>query len=295
MKPVPGCRWVADHLLVRTRKAAKLALPQPLLRAACEAGVACVVNLLSKAEYLADAEGAAFDPVARLPVARPGSQRNKQPRLFMSYVFWPEPGCLPTARQVRQATDWIEDAHALGLCVLLNGVGHPARAAIVADCWRAREDHGGGDEGVTQRNGFVLSAAERTFVAAWPTGREGQPELADMAWSELDEVFPLASAEHWLRTLPTVRVYAGTRSGVRPVDVPVQDGQRASDGRGIDLDLEELHRGTWIGERTLLLPYGWQVIFVSPYANREVDMDLWLHRTDARHERTARIKTFPTT
>ena len=50
--PVPGCRWVADHLLVRVRKAAKPALPQALLKAANDAGVAYVFNLLSKEEYL---------------------------------------------------------------------------------------------------------------------------------------------------------------------------------------------------------------------------------------------------
>ena len=81
-----------------------------------------------------------------------------------------------------------------------------------------------------------------------------------------DEVFPFAPAEHWLRVLPTVRVYAGTRGRVRPVDVPVLDGQHVSDGANINLHLDELPWGTWVGERTLRLPNDWQVVFVSPYA-----------------------------
>ena len=276
--PVPGCQWVADRLLVRSRKAAKLALPQNLLRGVRTADVACVVNLVSKAEYL----HAGDDAPCGLPATERGGhghRRVRQPQAFMCYAFWPEPGVLPTARQVRQAIDWIEDAHALGLRVLLNGVGHPTRAALVAGCWRAREGYEGGDQGAGRldwlsgvpaadnKSGllFYLSAAEREFVAEWPTGREGQPELADMTWAERDEVFPLASVEHWLRALLTVRVYAGVRGRVRPVDVPVLDGRRVSDGADIDLDVDELRRGTWIGERTLRLPYGWQVVFVSPH------------------------------
>ena len=265
MKPahVPGCQWVADCLLVRTRKATKLALPQRLHRTLRDAGVACVVNLVSKPEYLQ-----AEDDAQHMPS-----------QAFMCYAFWPEPGVLPTARQVRQAIDWIEDAHALGLRVLLNGVGHPARAALVAGCWQAREGYEDTDRlgwleeilavDDPSMASLVLNAAEREFMAAWPTGREGQPELADMAWAERDEVFPFAPVEHWLRVLPTVRVYAGARGRVRPVDVPVLDGRRVSDGADIDLDVDELRRGTWIGERTLRLPHGWQVVFVSPYKSRE--------------------------
>ena len=52
---------------------------------------------------------------------------------------------------------------------------------------------------------------------------------------------------------------------MRPVDVPVLGGQHASDGVDIDLDLEELRQGIWIGERTLRLSNGWQVVFVSPF------------------------------
>ena len=272
---IPGCRWAADKLLVRVRGAAKLALPQPLLRAASDAGVACVVNLLSKAEYLAAREDAAFSPVARVPATRSSRQRSGLPPVFMSYVFWPEPGLLPTVRQVRQAIDGVEDAHALGLRVLLNGVGYPARAAVVAGCWQAREGHENnvGRVGWSEAEratsaaplpSFVLSAAERAFVAEWPTGREGQPELADTTWTERDEVFPFATVEHWLRVLPTVRVYPGVRGHVRPVDVPVLGGQRVSDGAGIDVDVDELRRGIWVGERTLRLPNGWQVVFNSP-------------------------------
>lgn len=259
LPPIPSCQWISDRLLVRTRKAAKLALPGRLLRTACEAGVACVVNLLSKAEYLEADDDAHHGPT--------------QP--FICHAFWPARGCLPTARQVRQAIGWIEDAHALGLRVLLNGVGHPARAIIVAGCWRARE----GYQGAKRLDGFkmalavdetvqlptLLSAAERAFVADWPTGQTDQLELADMAWSERDEVFPFASVEHWLRVLPTVRVYAGARRQERPVDVPVSNGRHVDDGAGISLDVDELRRGTWIGERTLRLTNGWQVVFVSPY------------------------------
>ena len=50
------------------------------------------------------------------------------------------------------------------------------------------------------------------------------------------------------------------------MDAPVLDSQRVSDGADIDLNLEQLRRGTWIGERTLRLPNGWQVVFISPHA-----------------------------
>ena len=162
--------------------------------------------------------------------------------------------------------------------MLVNGVGHPARAALVAGCWLAREGYGGDLEeerlswlddthdltGGTSRR-CILNAAECKFVAEWPTGREDQPALADMEWTDQDEVFPFAPVEHWLRVLPTVRVYTAARGRVRPVDVPVLGSQCISDGAGIDLDLEELRRGTWIGERTLCLPNGWQVVFNSPH------------------------------
>ena len=82
----------------------------------------------------------------------------------------------------------------------------------------------------------------------------------------LNQVGSDVVVEHWLRALPTVRVYAGERGRVRPAEVPVLDGRRVSDGAGIDLDLEELRRGTWVGERTLRLTNGWQVVFVSPYS-----------------------------
>lgn len=273
--PVPGCLWAADNLLVRTRKAAKLPLPQTLLRPVVAAGIPCVVNLLSKEEYLDAVGDAPIDLVNGASEATIRPHRRKQPRVFMSYIFWPETDSLPTARQVRQALEIIEDAHAIGLRVLVNGVGRPPRAALVAGCWLGREGHSGdgerlgwleqgsgGSEGIMSL--LALNPAERAFVVEWPTGREGQPELVDMEWSERDEVFPFASVEHWLNVLPTVRVYPGTRGRVRPVDVPVVGDQRVSDGVDIDLDLEELRRGTWIGERTLKLPHGCQVVFVSP-------------------------------
>ena len=273
LPPVPGCLWVADNLLVRTRKAAKLAPSRTLLKAANDAGVARVVNLVSKAEYL---ESCADTPCGPLDEERNVRSRHQQPKVFMSYEFWPEPDELPSARQVRQVTDSIEDSHRVGLRVLVNGVGHPARAALVAGCWRARQ---GGDDGARRLDwlepvsvvgtksapAITLDTAERTFVAEWPTGQEGQPELVDLAWADQDEVFPCAPVEHWLRTLPTVRVYRGTRGRVCPVDAPVLSGQRVSDGGDIDLDLEKLRRGTWVGERTLRLPDGWQVVFNSPY------------------------------
>lgn len=271
LSPVHGCLWAADNLLVRTRRAAKLALPQVLLKAAFDAGVACVVNLVSKAEYL---ESCADTPVGPLAEQRDVRSRRPQPKVAMFYEFWPEPGELPSARQVRQATDFIEDAHGIGLRVLVNGVGHPARAALVAGCWLARQGHDGARRlgwlepestpGTVSAPSFALNAAERTFVAEWPTGREGQPELADMEWSDQDEVFPFASVEHLLRVLPTVRVYTTARSRAGFMNVPVLDGQRVSDGADIAVDVEELRRGTWIGERTLRLPNGWQVVFVSP-------------------------------
>ena len=276
--PVSDCLWVADNLLVRTRKAAKLALPHALLKDASDAEVACAVNLLSKQEYLEAGADTLFGPLADALAERSDDHRRDQPPVFMSYVFWPEPGDLPTARQVRQAIDSLEDAHALGLHVLVNGVGHPARAVLVAGCWLAREGCGGDLEG--ERLAWLedahdladraapcceLSVAERTFVSEWPTGREGQPELADLEWSNRDEVFPFAPVEHWLRVLPTVRVYPGTRGRVRPVDVPVVGGQHVSNGVDIDLHLEELRRGVWIGERTLRMSNGWEVVFNSPH------------------------------
>ena len=71
------------------------------------------------------------------------------------------------------------------------------------------EQGGGGCEEIGSP--LTLNPAERTFVAEWPTGREGQPELVDMEWSDQDEVFPFAPVEHWLRVLPTVRVYTTAR------------------------------------------------------------------------------------
>ena len=268
---VSGCLWAADNLLVRVRRAAKLTLPQALLRQADKAGVACVVNLLSKAEYLE----AGLEVPGMFPVHR----TRRKPSPIMTYSFWPEAGKLPTARQVRQAVQVVEDAHVMGLRVLVNGVGDPARAAIVAGCWLAREGYES-DGGGTQRLGWLkpgrgtdnvpvpslkLDAEEWAFVAEWPTGRKGQPELVDVSWVARDEVFPFATVEHWLRVLPTVRIYPGTRGRVHPVDVPVLDGQRASDGADIDLDVDELRRGIWTGERTLRLTNGWQVVFVSPF------------------------------
>ena len=256
---------------MRVRRAAKLTLPQALLRQADKAGVACVVNLLSKAEYL--------EAGLEVPSMFPGHRPRGRPGPVMTYTFWPEAGELPTARQVRQAVQVVEDAQVIGLRVLVNGVGDPARAAIVAGCWLARDGRDG-DGGGIRRLGWLeqahgtdatpeplltLSAGERAFVAEWPTGREGQPELVDLEWTEQDEVFPFAPVEHWLRILPTVRVYPGARGRVRPVDVPVLGGQRASDGVDIDLDMEDMRRGTWIGERTLRLTNGWQVVFVSPF------------------------------
>lgn len=271
--PVHGCLWAADNLLVRTRKAAKLALPQVLLKGAVNAGAACAVNLLSKEEYLNAGDDAFIGPVMDPPNAPFRLRRRKQPKVFLTYVFWPEESLLPTARQVRHALEIIEDAHAIGLRVLVNGVGHPARAALVAGCWLGREGHGDGDGrlGWLEQGGggcegigslLTLNPAERTFVAEWPTGREGQPELADMEWSDQDEVFPFAPVEHWLRTLPTVRVYTTSRARAGFMSVPVLDRQRVSDGADIDLDVEELRRGTWTGERTLRLPNGWSVVFV---------------------------------
>ena len=63
-----------------------------------------------------------------------------------------------------------------------------------------------------------------------------------------------------------MRVYTGVRGRVRPIDVPVLDGRRVSDGAGINLDVDELRWGNWGGERTLHLPHGWQVVFVSPHS-----------------------------
>ena len=74
----------------------------------------------------------------------------------------------------------------------------------------------------------------------------------------------LAPVEHWLRVLPTVRVCPGSRGRVRSVDVPVADARRVRDGAEIDLDLDELRRGTWVGERTLRLHNGWEAVFTSP-------------------------------
>ena len=277
--PVPGCLWAADRLLVRVRRAAKLSLPETLLRPADASQVACVVNLLSKTEYLSVGTDPLACPWADARDGRFDSRRRARRRIAMFYIFWPEPGELPSARQVRQAIDSIEDAHAIGLRVMVNGVGHPARAVMVAGCLLAREGYSGDlederlrwlEEGVDHPADWtsrprILSAAERALITGWPSGRKGQPELVDMEWSERDEVFPTATINYWLGKLRTVRVYLGARGKTGPVEVPVVDGQRVSDGADIDLDLDELRRGVWIGERTLRLPNGWQVVFVSPF------------------------------
>jgi hypothetical protein len=275
--PIPGCLWVADNLLVRTGKAAKLTLPQALLKRGFAAGITCAVNLLSKQEFLNAGAYAHFGPLSDALGDQSDRQRRELTKVSMSYFFWPAKGCLPSARRVRQAIDSIEVAHTIGLRVLVNGMGEPARAAIVAGCWLAREGYGGDLEGerlswLEHANDTpggkpppcVLSSAERTYVSEWPTGRDGQPDLAHMERAERDEVFPFASVEHWLSVLPSIRVYTA-RGQVRPVDVPVVNGQRASDGADIDLDLEELRRGVWIGERTMRLPNGWEVVFNSPH------------------------------
>ena len=272
---VPGCLWAADNLLVRVRRAAKLMLPQALLKGMDKAGVACVVNLLSKAEYL----GAGLE----VPGLFPGHCSRRRPGPVMTYVFWPEAGELPTARQLRQAVQVVEDAHAIGLRVLVNGVGTPARTALVAGCWLAREgDHG--DGGGVQRLGWLkpghgtddtpvpsltLSAGELAFVAEWPTGRGGQPEIADLEWTDQDEVFPFATVEHWLCVLPTVRYYPRGRHGGRWTDVPVMENKHVINGMDIHLELGDLHAGTWVGERTLCLRDGSAVVFISPYPDKK--------------------------
>ena len=269
--PIPGCVWATDALLVRVKRSTKPALSQTLLQELFAADVACSVNLLSKQEFRDAGADALFNPLADA-VGKPSArQRAQPPRVVMTYQFWAADG-LPTARQVRQALESIEDAQTYGLRLLINGVSDPARAVIVAGCWLAHQGH----EGEAARLGWLarahavqgggkppawLTEEARAFVADWPTGSEGQPPFADMDWSDRDEVFPFATVDHWLGTLPTVRVYTA-RGSVRPVDVPVIDGCRVSNGADIDLDLDELRRGVWIGERTLRLPNGWQVVFV---------------------------------
>ena len=278
--PLPGCVWVTDALMVGGLKNYTVKLPALTVERLTAAGVGCVINLLSRDQFQATGADMLWGGVVE---ATPVASAPRGPRIFVTHSFWSVGEDIPpTARQVRLTLDDIDGLHACNQTVLVNGSGYPARAAVAACCWlaRHRKSHGARTDPQTARLGWLdgvrvalgdevaavwtLSEAERAFVCAWPPGRDAEPVRTHMELLDEEEPYPTATVEHWLRVLPTVRVYPDVRGRVRPVDAPVHDGQRVSNGADINLDLEELRRATWIGERTLRLSNGWQVVFVSP-------------------------------
>ena len=275
-KPIPGCSWANERLLVGLCKGHVTKLPSALIADLCVAGVDCVLSLEQR-------------PVPRRrggcalwPTTRHGGHRFdiRPPRVSLAYAFWPENDAVPTARQVRQTLDEIDEAHAVGLRVFLHGAGIPSRAVMAAACWLARHECGMSTNGdpATARLGwfhdghgsdrhakrtFSLNDAQRAFVGDWPVGRNAEPVLGVTELLDESEPYPIATVGSWLRTLPTVRVYPEGRAG-RCSEVPVIAEQRVSNGT-INLELYDLHSGIWIGERTLRLLDGTVMVFISPF------------------------------
>jgi hypothetical protein len=275
-KPVPGCLWAHRKLLVGLRKESAAGLPPALVADLSAAGVDCVVNLLSRDQFREAGADALFGPMGDLSSAS-ATTRHK---INFAYVFWPETDTVPTARQVRQTLDEIDEAHVVGLTVFLYGAGIPSRAVMTAGCWLARNGCGettDADSG-SARLGWLedglgsarqakwtmsLNDAQRAFVRDWPAGRNAEPVLSATELLDETEPYPTATVQYWLRTLATVRVYPEGRDG-RSFEVPVKDEKRVSNG-SIKLELYDFHSGTWIGERTLRLLDGTVVVFISPF------------------------------
>ena len=240
-----------------------------------------IINLLSKEQFRAAGPEALWGGLAASATPTTTGEKVK---IIATYCFWSAgDDVLPTARQVRLTLDEIDEAHAVNQIVFVSGAGYPARAAMAAGCWlarhRSRPDEKEADVqtarlGWLERAGgslgqptaaWTLDEDERAFVCAWPAGPGGEPVLTSLELLD-EEVYPTATVEYWLRTLPTVRVYPEGRAG-RRVEVPVQDEKRVSNG-SINLELYDLHSGTWVGERTLKLLDGTVVVFVSPFKKR---------------------------
>ena len=251
---IPGCIWASHNVLVSELQEHELKWPKATLDGFASAGRHWVLNLLSEEQFKAG-----------------GSNR-------MIYNLWLDDESLPTARQVRQTLDLIEETHATGLFVLLHSWGSPARAAIAAGCWLARQGGTTDKASLTAARLGWLDAAEdstargtrhlpldearREFICEWPD-REGEPVRTRTELMENDEVYPWATVEYWLRTLPSVRFYPDGFDG-RSVVVPILEGGRISDGVDIHLELGELLTGTWVSERTLELRDGGRVVFKLP-------------------------------
>ena len=278
-----GCHRLTDHLLAGSIAEYAAPLTPATLERLEAAGVDYVLSLVSHAQFNAAGTGTLSGAATGTPPEFP--ERTQAP-VYLSYAFWPEgKDELPTARQVRRVLDEIDDFLSVGRTILLSGAGHPARAILAAGCWLGR--HGPQERGSLAAQGrarlgwlqaaraatlsrvaqsaWNFGAAGRTFVGAWPSGKEGEPVRTHLELLEEDDVYPWATADYWLNVLPTVRVYPEGRQG-RRVDAPVVDGGKGiSDGAGISLTLGDLHAGTWTGERTLLLLDGVVVVFMSPY------------------------------
>ena len=278
MKPVPfpGCAWVSDDLLVGALEGYTVELPAAVVEGLTAAGVSCIINLLSKDQFLAAGPDALWGGL--VPSSDPATARQKV-NIIVTYCFWSagEDG-LPTSRQVRLALEDIDEAHTANQTVFINGAGCPARAIIAAGCWLAR--HGSDDQNDpgTARLGWLehapetsggtlralsLGEAERAFVCTWPSGPGAEPVRTPMELLDHEEVYPTATVEHWLRVLKTVRVYPHGRGGVfvrARVNEPA--AEITHEKLPVPITLQEMHEGTWVGERTLRLRSGAVVVFI---------------------------------
>jgi hypothetical protein len=254
-----------------------LELPAATVKGLRSAGVDWIINLLSNEQFRAAGLDETLDGLAELSPT-PGDRRKS--KIIVSYCFWSsDEDYFPTARQVRLTLDEIDQAHASNQIVFVNGAGYPGRAIMAAGCWLARHGTAIADRQNPRaaRLGWLelarraasprsaagawnLDEAERAFICAWPSGRQGEPLRTPMELLDEEEIYPMATAEYWLRVLPTVRVYPEGRDG-RCLEVPVIEENRVSNGT-INIELYDLHSGTWIGERTLRLLDGTVVVFV---------------------------------
>ena len=233
--PLPSCVWVTDALLVGGLKNYTVKLPALTVERLAATGVGCVINLLSKDQFQAAGADMLWGGVVE---ATPTVSAPQGQKIFVTHSFWSVGGdILPTARQVRLTLDDIDDLHACNQTVLVNGAGYPARAVIAAGCWLARHrgNHDARIDPQTARLGWLdgvrdalgdeaaavwsLDEAERAFVSAWPPGRDAEPVRTRLELLDEEEPYPTTTVEHWLRVLPTVRVY------------PRRAGPRASGGR----------------------------------------------------------------
>lgn len=281
-KHVSGCLWAHERVLVSVRTSRTLPLPATLSARLVAVRVDCVINLLSRDQFRAAGADVLFAPLDDLSS---GPAAGALRRVNMAYVFWPEEDTVPTARQVRQTLDEIDEAHAVGLTVFLHGADIPSRAVIAAGCWLARQEDEArtDDDPATTRLGWLyhghgstrrvacpvrLTEAQQALVLNWPAGRRAEPVLGVTELLDETEPYPTATVEYWLRTLPTARVYPQGRTGYFRT-VPVTDEKRIEDGT-IHLGLADLHAGTWVGERTLRLLDGTVVVFISAGRKRNL-------------------------